>query len=274
MKAPFSCQYINEQFIALVCIVVGGISLNKKLMIFPIMVAMSFSLVGCGTNDESAEQDQNRNGMQPVGYYSNENHEGNRGGNATILDGTDNDGPITEMMDHSFGLEGENVRNESSNRQVRTSPNGIDTTNVSDTGNRTEGNQLFSRDDYNYHGHLGQNTRKVESQYYYEAYEGHLVEKINNAVAKVKNVNDVQTVIHGNNALIAVKLANGNRENATIAAIQRTVQPLLNGKTSKILTDASSFSRLRNLDNNLRDWSPKDQIYLDMDNLFRTNNGK
>lgn len=209
------------------------------------MVAMSFSLVGCGTNDESAEQERNRNGMQPVGYYSNENHERNRGGNATILDGTDNDGPMTELMDHSFGLEGEKNQN-----------------------------QLFSRDDYNYHGHLGQNVRKVESQYYYEAYEGRLVEKINNAVANVNNVDDVQTVIHGNNAIIAVKLANDRRENATKAAIQRTVRPLLNGKTSKIVTDASNLSRLRNIDSNLRDWGPKDQIYLDIDNLFRTDNNR
>lgn len=236
-----------------------GIRVVKKIIKFPIILVLSISLSGCGTNDESAEQDRNRNGMQPVGYYSNENHERNRGGNATILDGTDNDGPITEMMDHSFGLEGENDRNARRNRQVRTSPRNISSTNG-----------LFSRDDYNYHGHLGQNLRKVESQYYYEAYEGRLVEKINKAVANINNVEDVQTLIHGKNAIIAVKLANSGEEKTTKAEIQRKVRPLLNGKTSKIVTDPSTLNRISNLDSNLRDWGPRDQINVDMDNLFRS----
>jgi len=251
----------------MLCILVRRfLCLNKKLIKFPIIAVMSFGLVGCGANDKSAVQDQNRNSIQPVGYYSNENHYRNRGGNARILDGADNDGPVTDILDYSFGLEGENYRNRR-NRPVRNSARNITSTNVSNTQNTQ-----FSRTDYNYHGHLGDNTRKVESNYYYKAYDGQLVEKINNAVANVKNVNDVQTVIHGNNVLIAVNLVNTSNERYTKAEIKRTVQPLLNGKTSRIVTDASTLNRLRNIDSSLRDWGPKDQIYLDVDNLFRTNN--
>lgn len=234
--------------------------MNKKLIQFPIIAALSFGIVGCGMNDKSALQNRDRNMTQPVGYYSNENHAQNRGGNARILDGTDNDGPATELMDYSFGLEGENYRNNQRKRPVR--------------NNARNSAQLFSREDMNYHGHLGDNLRKVESYYYYEAYEGHLVEKINETVAKINNVQDVQTVIHGNNAIIAVNLASTNHVNETKAEIRRAIRPLLQGKTSRIVTDASTFSRLRNIDNGLRDWGPKDQIYLDLNNLFRTNNNR
>lgn len=268
MKTLPPCHYINEQLndCSYLYIGKGVLCLNKKLIKIPIMVAMSFSLVGCGTNGGTANQERNRHSIQPVGYYSNENHYRNRGGNARIFDGADNDGPIIDILDYSFGLEGENYRNGRKNRPIRTSRRDITSTNVSNTQNTQ-----FSRADYNYHGHLGDNTRKVESNQYYVAYDGKLVEEINRAVANVKNVDDVQTVVHGNNVLIAVNLANTSNERNTIAEIKRTIQPLLQGKTSRITTDASTFSRLLNIDSSMRDWGPKDQTYSDLDNLFRTN---
>ncbi len=63
----------------------------------------------------------------PVGYYSNENHE-NNGGNAVLLDGADNDGPVTEIMDHSLGAERNTnqrflrVRNQNNNQVNDVSP--------------------------------------------------------------------------------------------------------------------------------------------------------
>ena len=230
-------------------------------------VAMSFGLVGCGANGKTVNQERSRHSIQPVGYYSNENHDRSRGGNARILDGADNDGPLIDIMDSSFGLEGVNYRNEQRNRPIRTSRRDIISTNVSNTKNTQ-----FSRADFNYHGHLGDNTRKSGSNYYYKAYDGKLVEEINHAVAKVKNVDDVQTVVHGNNVLIAVNLVNTSDESNTKAEIQRTVQPLLQGKTNEISTNPSTFSRLLNIDSTLRDWGPKDQTYLDLENLFRNSN--
>ncbi|MBS4191445.1 YhcN/YlaJ family sporulation lipoprotein [Bacillus sp. FJAT-49705] len=219
--------------------------MNKKLYVFPVAAIMSLGIAGCGMNDEAAVQDRYNDSMQPVGYYSNENHD-NRGGNAQILDGADNDGPVTEMMDHTMGEEGQAYRN--------------------------NGNNTFSRNDENYHGHLGYNVRQAKSSYY-EAYDGKLVEKINKA-AHVSNVKDVQSVVKGNDVLIAVLLVDNDREKETIANIRQAVQPYLNGKKSTIVTNPSTYNRIKVIDNDLRDGGPRDQINLDIDNLFSTNANK
>ena len=72
----------------------------QKFGLVPILLV---GLVGCGNGDQTAK-DGRTNEPLSVGYYSNENHE-NKGGNAVLLDGADNDGPVTEIMDHSLGTE-------------------------------------------------------------------------------------------------------------------------------------------------------------------------
>ncbi|MFE8696856.1 YhcN/YlaJ family sporulation lipoprotein [Cytobacillus sp. FJAT-53684] len=236
--------------------------MNKKLVALPFSAIMSLGLVGCGTNDESAAQDRYTDQAQPIGYYSNENHR-NRGGNAQILDGADNDGPFTEMMDHTFGMEGQNGRTNRPNTY-----DGVNTRNVNNNQNDGQGNHLFSEDDANYHSHLGNNMRKAKNSYY-EAYHGKLVENINRAAASVNNVNDVQTVVNGEHVIIAANIQDANRKSETVAAIGQAVQPYLNGRTSKVVTDESTYNRLKVIDNDLRDGGPKDQLYVDVKNLFR-----
>ncbi len=219
---------------------------------------MLLGAAGCGTNDESAGQQRSTDRAQPIGYYSNENHQ-DKGGNVQFLDGADNDGALTEMMDHTLGEEGQYGRNNLQNRRAKNqSPQ-----RVSDNGEP----YLFSRDDINFHGHLGFNKRASNS--YYEAYNGGMVERINQAAAAVNNVNDVQSVVNGDYVIIAADINNAARKEATIANIQQAVQPYLNGKTSKVVTDKSTFNRLKVIDNDLRDGGPRDQLYLDVKNLFR-----
>lgn len=70
-------------------------------------VAVAFiGMTGCGANNEEAGQDGEGGGALPIGYYSNENH--GKGGNAIVNE--ENDGPVTEMMDHTFGGEGKGNR--------------------------------------------------------------------------------------------------------------------------------------------------------------------
>ena len=72
------------------------------------MAGLVIGLAGCNTNDETALQDKRTERTMPIGYYSNENHEkSGNGGNAIILEGSDNDGPAVEIMDHTFGRESE-----------------------------------------------------------------------------------------------------------------------------------------------------------------------
>ncbi|MBP2240562.1 spore cortex protein [Cytobacillus eiseniae] len=219
--------------------------MNKKLAVLPFAAFLTLGLAGCGANDESASR--NINQTQPLGYYSNENHQ-NRGGNAQLLDGADNDGPVTEIMDHSLGAEGKN-------KYVRVRNDG------------TQEPHLFSREDKNYHGHLGNNVRPARNSYY-EAYSGELVEKINMAANSVTNVKDSQTVVNGEHVIIAARINDANRTAQTKARIREAVYPYLKGKNVKIVTDESTYNRLRNIDNDLRDGGPKDQLYLDVKNMI------
>lgn len=243
MKAPLPCHPNNEHFAHVVTFTRGVFRLNRQLFAFPVAAIMSLGLVGCGINDnKTAIQDRNNDTVQPVGYYSNENHRSNRGGNVQILDKTDNDGPVTEWMDHTLGNEGQHYR-------------------------RLQ-NDGFSRKDVNYHSHLGFNDRKPRSSYY-EGYDGNFINQINHA-AHVNNVRDVQSLVSGNDVLIAVNIADNSRKQETIANIRQAVNPFLNGKNSRIVTDPATFNRIKRIDNDLRQGGPRDQINLDTENIFNS----
>lgn len=66
-------------------------------------------LSGCGNTNQDLDNDGNDSEL-PLGYYSNERHEQESTGNARVLGNQDNDGPLTEAMDHTFGLEGQQNR--------------------------------------------------------------------------------------------------------------------------------------------------------------------
>jgi spore cortex protein len=246
----------------------GVFHLNKKWIVLPLSAVMTIGLAGCGNNEEAGGQNRTNNTAQPMGYYSNENHKGN----ATIVN--DNDGPITEMMDHTYGSERNNRNN--------------GTNNVSQVNNRTDnGNPAnptrplanndrmlahdnrFSNGDANYHGHLNDNTNKARSSYY-NAYEGELTDKIGQVTGKVNNVEDVRSVSYGSNVLIAVDLTDYSKEEQTKRDIAQAVQPYLRGRSVTVVTDEGTFSRIRNIDNDLRNGGPRDAINSDLRNMFQT----
>lgn len=75
----------------------------RKLLITLSIAAAFVGMTGCGANNEQAGQGgEGGGGPLPIGYYSNENH----GGGGNVILNEDNDGPVTEMMDHTFGAEG------------------------------------------------------------------------------------------------------------------------------------------------------------------------
>lgn len=212
--------------------------MKKKLAVFPIAAVMSFGLIGCGANNQSASQDGYTDTFEPVGYYSNENHQKNNGGNARLLDGADNDGPMVEWMDHTYGLEGQDT-----NRYDQITGLNQDLT-------QRKQNRLFHRDDQNFHGHLGYDQKRARSSYFVN-YDGNLVEKINSA-AKVENVEGVKSIVQGDQVLIALKLKDSKKERETVEKVQRAVQPYLNGKISRVVTNPSLYYRAKVIDNDLK----------------------
>ncbi|EIJ79017.1 spore cortex protein CoxA [Bacillus methanolicus PB1] len=244
--------------------------MNKKIYIVSFAALLTTGLTGCGNDDEAAVQNRYSNRGQAMGYYSNENHEqGN--GNVNILN--DNDGPITEMMDHTFGAEGREarrernkmlqVKDENGNPQNPSAPLANYDRNFFQRDNR------FSRSDANYHGHLDDNTRQPSSSYY-TAYEGELADKIGDVTASVRNVEDVRSVAYGSDVLIAVDLTDYSKEEETKRNIREAVQPYLKGRSCTVVTDEGTFSRIRNIDNDLRDGGPREYIDMDMKNMMRS----
>lgn len=75
--------------------------MRKTLLAFCTTVLL-MGMTGCGANEEAGQDGEGSGKTLPIGYSSNENH--GKGGNAILNE--ENDGPITEMMDHTFGTEG------------------------------------------------------------------------------------------------------------------------------------------------------------------------
>ncbi|HLO11904.1 MAG TPA: YhcN/YlaJ family sporulation lipoprotein [Pseudoneobacillus sp.] len=236
--------------------------MNKKYLVLPLTAGLAFSLTGCGSNDEAGVQNRNKNTAQPMGYYSNENHKGN----ATIVN--DNDGPVTEMMDHSLGNERNTNDNGTQGRDKNGNPVNPTRPLAKTDRNFFQHDNRFSNGDANYHGHLNDNTKKARSSYY-TAYEGDLAEKIGAVTGSVPNVEDVRSVTYGSNVLIAVDLTDYSKEESTKNDIKEAVQPYLRGRSVTVVTDEGTFSRLRHIDNDLRNGGPRDRIDTDLKNMFQ-----
>lgn len=240
--------------------------MRNKPLIVPLALVITAGLSACGANGDQGAQDDGR--AHPLAYYSNRDSEN---GNARTLD--NREGPLTEIYDYSYGDEGREINNQRQTRLQTRDENGNPpnpSVPLADHDhNFFQRDNRFSHGDANYHGHLDDNTSQPRSSYYY-AYEGDLSEKIADTTGLVRNVEDVRSVIYGSNVLIAVDLTDYSREQETKRDIQKAVRPYLRGRSCTVVTDEGTFSRIRNLDNDLRDGGPHEQINLDMKDLFRT----
>lgn len=240
--------------------------MNKKLLLIPLSATAIF-LGGCN-GAENATQGQNGDSYEPMGFYSNEGHGNDRNDNR--------DGPLTEMYDHSIGQEGQAIR-EGKRRYLQVKDENGNPQNPSKPLAQNDRNFFLndaraSHGDANYHGHLDDNTREARRSYY-TAYEGDLAEKIGDVTASVENVNDVRSVAYGTDVLIAVDLDDDSKFEQTKRDIERAVKPYLKGRTVTVASDEGTFSRTRNIDNDLRDGGPRESIKMDIHDLLRSKKG-
>jgi len=212
---------------------------------------MLIGLAGCADNNRAGvNNDRNQNQARPMGYYSNENHP--NGGNGLM---TDNDGPLTEMMDHSLGAEDHNTnqqkrkllqtRDENGNPPNPTKPLATSDRNFFQRDNR------FSTSDMNYHGHLNTQTgnRGVKTD---PRFQDNVSNKIRKKVATINNVQDVRSVAYGSTIIVSVDLSDKNRAAVTKKAIEKAVKPYANGRSITVLTDEGTLGRDRNIDNDIQ----------------------
>ena len=208
---------------------------------------MTIGLAGCnGDNNNRSGVNGKNNVAQPMGYYSNENHP-----SQDNLFG-DNDGGVTEIMDHTIGNEDQQTtehnrkvlqnRDENGNPINPTKPLAAKDRNFFQRDNR------FSTSDMNYHGHLSKNTGNTgvatDSDF-----QDNVTAKIRRKVASVNNVQDVRSVAYGNTVIVSVKLADNNKTAETKRAIKKAVMPYTKGRKVTVLTDEGTMGRDRNKHN-------------------------
>jgi spore cortex protein len=214
----------------------------------PLSAVMMIGLSGCAGNNNRADvNDQNQNPARPMGYYSNENHPNN--GNGLTRD---NDGPLTEMMDHTLGAEDYDTnqqnrkllqtRDENGNPPNPTKPLATKDRNFFQRDNR------FSTSDMNYHGHLSRkngNAGVVTDPKFQDT----ITHKIRGKVATINNVKDVRSVSYGNTIIVTVVLNDNSQDAKTKKAIRKVVKPYADGKSITVLTDEGAIGRYRNFGN-------------------------
>lgn len=215
--------------------------MRKVKLVAPVLLTLSFGLTGCGVNEDQTADRNRLNNTRQIGYYSNEQHEGNNGvGNA------DNDGPITEMMDHTFGDEGNtngsNVRNV--NNRNRTNVRNVNNHNNRDNVNINDQNERVS-------------------------YDTELAEKISDRVTKMDNVKNARTLVYGENVLVALEVENTKNVAKTKAQVKDKLNDSLNGRDISIITDRGIFNSIEDINRSIRNGQPRQTINHNIENIFQ-----
>ncbi|SDM22462.1 YhcN/YlaJ family sporulation lipoprotein [Bacillus sp. OK048] len=228
--------------------------MNLKQWMIPLSALLVVGLSGCAKDDRTAMDKDHKGLGQPVGYYSNENHKNGSNG----MPG-DNDGPITEMMDHNLGVENQMNNEERRKRLSERDKNGYPPNPTKPLANHDKNffqrDNQFSTSDANYHGHLNQRLGNTGTTTNPE-YQDRVTEQIKSRVADVDNVQQVRSVLYGNSIMVSVKLADNNRAAETKRAIQNAVSPLANGKSVQVISDDGALGREGNRNNDSQRMEP------------------
>lgn len=241
MKIPYRCMLKVSRILAHKNL--GGLALEQKRWMLPITIMLAIGITGCSGNQRSGANERYSDNARPIGYYSNENHSQNRSGFMN-----DNDGPITEMMDHTFGAEGKMAKEQQSLQLQKRDGNGNPPNPTvplaSHDQNFFKRDNRFSTTDANYHGHLNQDI--ADTGFYAEpAIHKKLTEKVRKRAAKVANVKKVRSVIYGSSVLISVEIRDKSKEAQTKKEIAKAVAPIVGGRGITVTTDEGTFSSTR-----------------------------
>ncbi|PKG24418.1 YhcN/YlaJ family sporulation lipoprotein [Niallia nealsonii] len=199
-----------------------------------LFLGLSICLTGCGISDEEANNKEVNN-AKPMGYYSNEHHERNNGGNARILDNEDNDGPLVEMMDHTLGEEGQTVRNVNNHKLTRAELN----EEITNKEERTDA-----------------------------AYDNQLAKNIEKKSASVKNVKKAHSLVYGNNVVLAVQMYDKGEIDATKKRLEKKIKPYIDNKSISIVTDQGIFSGIEEINKKIREGKPNKTITNNIEDMF------
>ncbi|MED4225040.1 YhcN/YlaJ family sporulation lipoprotein [Neobacillus cucumis] len=216
----------------------------KKQWMIPLSFTLLVGITGCANDKNNAGKN---NLAQPLGYYSNEKHDKNESYNFS-----DNDGALTEIMDHNLGAEDhaidERTRSDLQTRDKNGNPINPTVPRAKTDRNFLQRDNRYSTSDLNYHGHLSAkngNNGVVTNPYFQDRFTA----KIRDKVEKIDNVRNVRSVAYGNNVIVSVSLHDQTQAAATKTAIKKVVQPYAKGKSIQVITDEGTMGRDRNIHN-------------------------
>ncbi|QNG61087.1 YhcN/YlaJ family sporulation lipoprotein [Bacillus sp. PAMC26568] len=227
--------------------------MRNKVSAFAAIALVTAGLAGCNNNaNEGALDTRYDDSARPIGYYSDEHRNNND-------NGVDNDGPLTEMMEGDMN---DNYFTNVNNRDDAFHNGRMDnpTAPLSNEDGMLEKDNRFSRSDENYHGQ----ARKVN---YYNDQEESLAKKVSEKASDVKNVDDVRTIVNGDQLLVAIDTDDKNDKNVKNAVLN-AVKPLAKGKEVQVVTDEGTFTRVRTINDNIENGQPKKTIDTDIRDLF------
>ncbi|WP_404444036.1 YhcN/YlaJ family sporulation lipoprotein [Sutcliffiella horikoshii] len=248
--------------------------MRKSLFTVTSAALLVGGLAGCGQK-ESATDNRYYEETRPIGYYTSEHNpyvnndrtrrEPEEKGNARLLE--DNDGPLNEILDRSVVYDENRVRR---NKEigVREARNRNDQGGMMDIGYDSP---HYSRTDKNYHGHLN-GVENVGNPSYYNNYDGKLADRIVKQATKVEGVEDARVLINGNEVLVAINPENGTEDTRQVKReVRQAVESLVKDKELRIAADASVYSTVRSVDNDLRngEWHLHDLDHT-MRGIYRT----
>jgi spore cortex protein len=223
--------------------------LNKRQWMIPLSVLLMIGASGCAKYDNRTSVNDTNNPIRHVGYYSNENHPAQ---DYELL--RDNDGPITEFMDHTFGDEGR-LQREEKRRMLQTrdengNPKNPTTPLAATDQNFFQRDNRFSTSDMNYHGHL--NTKVGNAGTVTDPdFQENVTDKIRARVSGMENVRSIRSVSYGNIVTVSVVLNDHKRAAQTKRAIRDAVKPYVHGKTVTVISDEGTIGRDRNINNEI-----------------------
>lgn len=248
----------------------GVFALRKTASALAVIAVMTTGLVACNNadNNEGAMDTRNNNATRQVGYYTNDNNDVTRG-----YDRDGNEGPVTDMFD---GDRDTNYRRVNNDRNARMDnpmvPLGSRDNNIARDVN-------YSRNDVNYHGHLNNRANNVNNgrndvgtMYgntgtngtgnnnmntaanntgYYNRADQDLADKVVNRVEKMANVDDARVLVTDDNIVVAVDTNDKNNKNVE-KQVAKSVDKMANGRNVRVVTDEAMYTRIRNVDNDIR----------------------
>jgi spore cortex protein len=210
---------------------------RKHWIIIPISGLVMLGIAGCAGNNRADVNNRYNDNARPIGYYSNENHPNQNSGFFN------DDGPITEMMDHNLGTE-----RKSKTIQTR-NINNIPPTPIHDNDrDRIQDDNRLGINNGNHADNWNQrNNRSATGTNAMGKLSGQIRMKANG----VDNVQDVRSVVNGSNILITVQLKDKNKAKQTKKAIRKAIRPYTDGRSVTIHIDNDNLNSNLNRNNDL-----------------------